>query len=210
MGPMLQHDPPSTGELPGARCARHVEHPATSICTRCGSYACAQCSHEGPDGLEYCERCLSVRPPSVLAEPGTRLVAHIVDQLALFAPFLGCVLLAVMLSPGTGSDDTVLGLFVLLGVVLMLGVMGYQLYLLSASGQSIGKRMLGIQVVRNDGSRASFGRLLLLRICVPGAISAGCGLFGLIDVLFIFAADRRCVHDHLADTKVVRVDAAPG
>jgi uncharacterized RDD family membrane protein YckC len=153
---------------------------------------------------------MSLRPPSVLAEPGTRLVAHIVDQLAMFAPFLGCILLAAMLSAGTGSDDTVFGLFVLLGMVLMLGVMGYQLYLLSASGQTIGKRMLGIQVVRNDGSRASFGRLLLLRICVPGAISAGCGLFGLVDVLFIFAADRRCVHDHLADTKVVRVDAYPG
>jgi uncharacterized RDD family membrane protein YckC len=153
---------------------------------------------------------MSLRPPSVLAEPGTRLVAHIVDQLAMFAPIIACALLAAMLSAGTGSDDTVLGLFMLLGLVLMLGVMGYQLYLLSASGQTIGKRMLGIQVVRNDGSRASFGRLLLLRICVPGAISAGCGLFGLVDVLFIFAADRRCVHDHLADTKVVRVDAHPG
>lgn len=210
MGPMLQHDPPSTGELPGARCARHVESPATSICTRCGSYACALCSHEGADGQEYCERCMNVRPPSVLAEPGTRLIAYIVDQLAFVAPILGCILFAAMLSAGTGMDDTVLGFFVLLGGMVTLGVLGYQLYLLSSFGQTIGKRMLGIRIVRNDGSRASLGRIFLLRILVPAAINAGCGLFGLVDALFIFAADRRCVHDHLADTKVVRVESYPG
>jgi uncharacterized RDD family membrane protein YckC len=153
---------------------------------------------------------MSVSPPSVLAEPGTRLIAHIVDQIALIGPIFGCMIFALMLSAGTGSRDTVLGLFVLLGVVATLGVMGYQLYLLSESGQTIGKRMLGIQIVRTDGSQATLGRIFLLRILVPAAINAGCGAFGLIDVLFIFAADRRCVHDHLADTKVVRVDAYPG
>lgn len=34
------------------------------------------------------------------------------------------------------------------------------------------------------------------------------GLIGTLDVLFVFRADRRCVHDLIAGTKVVHVPSA--
>jgi uncharacterized RDD family membrane protein YckC len=203
---MLQPEPSSSGQHPGARCAEHVDRPAISICTRCGTYACVLCRNEGPDGLEYCERCTPAMS-SVLAEPGTRFVANLVDSFAIILPMLGSLFLGGMLSAVTGNEEEALfGILVLLGVLASLGVLGYQLYLLSELGQTLGKRMMGIKVVRTDGSPVNLGRLILLRNLVPGAINSACGLFSFIDALFIFAADRRCLHDHIADTKVVKVN----
>lgn len=212
MGPMLQSDSPSSslsspsGQHLGARCAEHVDRPATSICARCGNYACVLCRNEGSDGMEYCQRCIPAMS-SVLAEPGTRLAAHLVDQLAISLPPIGCAFLGIMSGPMMENEGGILfAILMLLGVLASLGVLGYQLYLQSTLGQTLGKRMLGIKVLRMDGSRVSLGRLLLLRNLVPVAINLACGLFSIVDALFVFAADRRCLHDHIADTKVVKVN----
>ncbi len=51
-------------------------------------------------------------------------------------------------------------------------------------------------------------KTLLLRAIVNGMIGmvpyVG-GIYGLIDSLFIFREDRRCVHDLIAGTKVVDI-----
>jgi uncharacterized RDD family membrane protein YckC len=48
---------------------------------------------------------------------------------------------------------------------------------------------------------------VLLRAILGGIIGAipylG-GIYGLVDALFIFRDDRRCVHDHIAGTRVVK------
>ena len=106
-------------------------------------------------------------------------------------------------------------LLVLFGVALglrsvpalgMIALAVYQLVLLYRSGQTVGKKIVGIRIVRPDGGRASFPRLLFLRYLVPGLIGAiplvGF-LFALVDALFIFAEDRRTLHDKIADTIVV-------
>jgi hypothetical protein len=59
----------------------------------------------------------------------------------------------------------------------------------------------------ND-DRASLGRLFGLRMLVPGFIGAVPLIgpfFSLADALFIFGEPRRCIHDYIADTKVVMV-----
>jgi uncharacterized RDD family membrane protein YckC len=57
--------------------------------------------------------------------------------------------------------------------------------------------------VRRDGSPVSVWRVLWLRNVVNMIIGL-VPLYGLIDSLFIFGEARRCIHDHLADTIVIK------
>jgi uncharacterized RDD family membrane protein YckC len=76
----------------------------------------------------------------------------------------------------------------------------------AANGQTIAKKLVGIKVVRSDGSRATVGRIFWLRNVVNTLISliplVG-ALYGLIDLLFIFTERNQCLHDKIADTIVV-------
>ncbi len=91
----------------------------------------------------------------------------------------------------------------LFGVVVFLVINGA---FLARDGQTIGKKVMKTKIVRNDGSKADFGRLLGYRyapiwICqmIPFV-----GLLCLLDVLFIFRESRHCIHDDIADTKVIK------
>jgi len=81
-------------------------------------------------------------------------------------------------------------------------------WLVAANGQSIGKRLVGIKIVRTDGSRASFARIFLLRNVVnslPMLLPYVGLLYQLIiDPILIYQESRQCVHDKIADTIVVR------
>ena len=85
-----------------------------------------------------------------------------------------------------------------------------QIYLVATRGQTLGKRFLGIRIVRaSDGSNPGFARAWLLRALVPGIIGLlpmiG-NMFTIVNYSFIFRADRRCLHDLLADTRVVKIN----
>jgi len=80
-------------------------------------------------------------------------------------------------------------------------------YLLSTYGQTVGKRFLMIRIA--DYATAAVPPLwrLLVRIAVPsaaGLFGALGSLFNLVDVLFIFRNDHRCIHDLIASTRVVK------
>ncbi len=75
--------------------------------------------------------------------------------------------------------------------------------LLFRYGQTIGKRMMGLAIVMLDGQRPSFTHLILNRY-LPQWIAGSIHPFlGLVDIMFIFRGDRRCLHDLIAGTKVV-------
>jgi len=78
---------------------------------------------------------------------------------------------------------------------LTLGLFVLEVYLLTAvSGLTIGKRLLGIRVIRTDGSRPGFKwaalRTLLLLFVVPACLTD---------------RDQRGLHDRASDTIVVRL-----
>jgi uncharacterized RDD family membrane protein YckC len=80
---------------------------------------------------------------------------------------------------------------------------------LLAQGQTFGKRLLSIRVVRADGSRVSLRRMIFARtlsMTAIGLISVVGLWIVLIGLLFIFGPRRRCLHDYIADTIVVRAD----
>ena len=129
-----------------------------------------------------------------LASRGRRLGAAFIDGLLFAIPY-------AMVKYGGGFVAN-LG-----GFILFLALFGYQCWLVTQQGQTIGKRQLGIRIVAaEDGSNPGFVRVVVLRTFVNSLIAI-IPLYGLIDVCFIFRGDRRCVHDWIARTKVVTVAA---
>ncbi len=187
--------------ITGAMCPAHEGAPAVGVCSRCGTFICGRCQRVGRDARWYCPAC--EQPDLVLANRGTRLAAAMLDG------FLAAGALWTFMLPVSGRESP----FEVLAALIGAGVLGVQLYLCASSSQSIGKRLLQIQVVRLDGSRASVVRIVLLRNVIPQALSAAVSFVGLIDAAFIFGDARRCLHDYLADTMVVKVlppTAPPG
>ena len=80
-------------------------------------------------------------------------------------------------------------------------------YFLKTTGQTIGKKIVGMRIVTLDGEVPPLGRVLGLRylpLSIASLIPYFGGLVNLVDVLLIFRADRRCLHDLLAGTRVVK------
>lgn len=158
-----------------------------------------------------------------LASLGQRLGGACLNSLAAFLVFMpGFVLMMVQIiktnpdfldraaAGGIRPEDFnfsgVGPAMLLLGV----GVIGFaltQIILLSVRGQDLGKLAVGTRIVRLDGTKAGFLHAFVLRGVVPGLISmlpyVGM-LFSLVNICFIFRADRRCIHDLIAGTRVVK------
>jgi len=144
------------------------------------------------------------------ATAGSRLGAVLIDGL-LFLPagIVGAVMSFAMRptpgSPPSAPGGAAIAVMALVGVyVLALAVV--QIVFLSTRGQSIGKRVMKIRIVKLDGSAPGFVHAVLLRAIVnalPSAIPFAGGVYALVDILFIFRQDQRCIHDHIAGTRVV-------
>lgn len=104
-----------------------------------------------------------------------------------------------------------------LGMAVMLALNGY---LLVTRGQSIGKLLTKIQIVdARNGELLTFLRVYVYRYLwmlpivlvvafIPGSIDdLLVNLVSLVDALMIFGADRRCLHDYIAGSKVVLYQA---
>jgi uncharacterized RDD family membrane protein YckC len=143
--------------------------------------------------------------PVELADRGTRLAAFIVDSLIILAMWYLPVIVGVLIGSAGGQDPSPT---LVLGGILI-GTVGFGIWCwltvraVLANGQSIAKKMLGIKVVRSDGSRASLGRIFWLRNVVNGLLSI-IPIYQFVDWLFIFGEPRQCLHDKLADTIVIR------
>lgn len=80
---------------------------------------------------------------------------------------------------------------------------GFSLY---QRGQTIGKRIMGIAIVTLDNQKPDFFPLIAQRYMsqwLMGMVPVVGPLLRLVDVIFIFRADKRCVHDLIAKTKVI-------
>lgn len=139
-----------------------------------------------------------------LADRGARLGAYLLDNLIVF----GVLFLIVPLGAGLERVDKTAGA---IGMLLMLAVfialIVVNLVLLHRHGQTLGKRIVGIRILRIDGSRCELWRIIVLRVIAAGLLQAipfiGWIVF-LVDSLLIFGDERRCLHDIFADTMVVK------
>ncbi len=143
------------------------------------------------------------------AEPASRyqrLRAAIIDYLIFLVP-AAIGMLPMAFSSGRMAGPAITG--IALGGLTFVAIVALNGYLLAKRGQTVGKKAVGIRVVRTNGDDAGFVRLFFLRGALSwllATIPFVGGLYALLDILFIFRADRRCLHDLIADTKVVEAD----
>jgi uncharacterized RDD family membrane protein YckC len=150
-----------------------------------------------------------------LAGRGARLGAQLLDGLLYCAPaMLPSMGLVMMVDEHrVGGDPTprpLARVLIVAGIVGFAALFLFQMYRLATAGQTLGKRWLDVRVVKQDDSPVTFSSAVLLRSIVPGLLMAVpyLGLvFWLVDTLFIFRDDRRCLHDLIAGTKVVEAPA---
>lgn len=143
--------------------------------------------------------------PDNLASRGERFAAAIIDvvvNIIAIIPFVMFIGLDALKNPTMTTVLYNLGYsFLVLFVV--------HGYLLINYSQTVGKHFLNIQINNLDGSRAKFSNIVLARILPMWLVNLvpllGPVIVGLIDPLMIFNRERRCLHDLVAGTQVLRM-----
>lgn len=141
-----------------------------------------------------------------LAGRGTRLGAAIIDGIliAVLNGAFGFVIGYNMLRPDPSTSIMMYGAMFVSGIAFYLIINGY---LLAQNGQTIAKKLLGIKIVRTDGSKADLQRIIglrLLPVWIAQAIPFVNIVVGLVDALLIFRENHKCLHDNIADTIVIK------
>ncbi|MEH6558128.1 MAG: RDD family protein [Oceanicoccus sp.] len=149
-----------------------------------------------------------MKDSTMLAGRGRRFFATIID--VIVTPIVG---VAIMLVTGIlESAEAYASTEQTVARVLLLAISSYFVvhgWLLFSRSQSLGKSLLRIMIVDNSsGEPASFWKLILLRLwalpliyllAIPMA-----AIIPILDQAFIFGKSRRCLHDYLCSTKVVK------
>jgi len=146
----------------------------------------------------------------VYASFGARLGAKIIDGIILWIINIvigfgiGAVMGALLLS-GADEDGAVMAMFAIQTVAQLAGIavgILYSVYFIRKQDATPGKRMLGLKVLRADGSRLTKGRIVgrYFAELVSGMILC----IGYLMVAFD-KEQRRALHDRMCDTRVVKV-----
>lgn len=149
---------------------------------------------------------------AVLAGRGTRFLAVVVDGIigaalvwaAMQIPVIGQLL--KVQDPDAAADMWAWRpASSLLGLAIFLLVQGWPLV---TRGQTVGKILFKLRIVRTDGSKPDAWRLLGLRYGIGVLTNLNVGLamiYSLVDSLLIFRSSRQCLHDTIADTRVIKL-----
>lgn len=138
-----------------------------------------------------------------LASRGKRFTAFCID---IILP----ILISVFITKATRGDktdytvsETSLNIHsITISIFLII-----QIYYLSTVGQSIGKKVMKIKIVKLNAKQSpGFATTVLLRSSVNFLLWGMIPLYCLIDPLFICREDKRCIHDLMAGTLVINTN----
>ncbi len=168
-----------------------------------------------------------------VAGAGDRILAALLNQLFTFLilliPFVGLIVFAIKNEGRIVGSEEIVGL--LLGTtsfwVGLAGILVYtvvQIYYMSRDGQSLGKKIMRIRVLKTDGRNPGFvGTVLVREIAWSVLVAIIAAVIGLavgdngenainllaflanFVLLFMVKRDRRTLYDILADTVVVKL-----
>ena len=151
----------------------------------------------------------------VLATYLQRLAALVIDTVLFYLPIL--VLLAILgvAMVGAVAEEDVEDVVRVLGIVALGSLVvfvGYAIWWLIAlgRGQTPGKQLVGIRVVKDSGEPSGWGYTFLREFVIKGLVGgflsgATGGIYTVIDYLWpLFDKDRQAVHDKMVGTLVVQ------
>lgn len=164
--------------------------------------------YTGPRSAPIASQRSPLLPDYELASPSSRLVAHMLNGLGFLGMVLLCALPGILVilasSPENPAGVACLVFGIAIGSCIWLIS---NLRQLSRTGQSLGKKWMDIRILKTNGEQASVGHLVFLRYLsmqALGAVPYAGPVVGLVDALMVFTAERRCLHDHIAGTMVVK------
>ncbi len=145
-----------------------------------------------------------------LASVGSRGLAHLLDMLVAA---LGALILlgtvALIFGSAPDSETWLLVTILVIGFFLLQWTI-FAVFEIAMDGQSLGKRLMRLRVVADDGSRASLGALLLRNLARP--VDMFPGTYGIgVPIMALHPRSKR-LGDLIAGTVVVReggLDKAP-
>jgi uncharacterized RDD family membrane protein YckC len=142
--------------------------------------------------------------PGALASRGKRFFGSLIDIFILTILIIPVVMFLMNIGSIKKIDILTQIIISMSGIVIYVALNGY---LIIKNGQTIGKNIVGTKIVDyNTNANANlfkvafirFGLLILLK---PVPIVGN--LIGIINPIFIFGKEKRCLHDMFAGTKVV-------
>jgi len=163
---------------------------------------CAQCKPVYLQRMQEGGQAIGVRR---YAGFWIRFVARVIDAviLGVVAMIIRIPLGLMMIAPARTGDLSALPMIMGLGGVLVLVQIAlqvaYEVYFLSTRGATLGKQILGLKVIRTDGSMLTagqaagrfFAQWISALIFFIGYIMAG------------FDPEKRALHDRICDTRVI-------
>jgi uncharacterized RDD family membrane protein YckC len=144
-----------------------------------------------------------------LATWGVRAWAYLIDLLIFFG--LGLLIAAgALIAEGDTDDARNLAETLTLAIGIPLGLAYAPLLMMrrgERNGQSLGKQAMRIRVVRESGDPVTLGNGLLREVIGRQLLVAFTyGLYAVVDYLWpLWDRPRQCLHDKVAQTRVVRV-----
>ena len=195
-------------------CRNHVDvEEGVVACTRCGGSFCGDCLvmiH----GQPYCATCKNEKLLDVqsgtdraqlsLATFGRRFAALWIDRMMFGVGAIVIMVIAVVLTQRGGKvEDSFVVVFAVLFGAVYLGMIVYEALMLSSRGQTVGKMALKIKVVRPDGSPITTGQAWG-RSVLRGVMIHVLSLLNYIPAMV--TKEKTCIHDLVANTRVVNVD----
>jgi uncharacterized RDD family membrane protein YckC len=137
--------------------------------------------------------------PDAYAGAVSRLAAYVVDHVAVSVLFsIGAAVAAFLTELITGRELDLSG-SAPAGAALTAWWFAYFSVSWATTGTTLGMALLGVRVVRPDGTSVGAGRAVLRTLAFPLSVALlGLGFLGIV-----FHRQRRALHDLIAGTAVV-------
>lgn len=143
------------------------------------------------------ETIVGFSPETLKAPFALRIAALCVDYLVFLLLPVTWLVLARFLSD-TGTPDSIGNTIWIIGFVLLVA---NSILLPMVNGQSLGKMIFGMHIVKNDGSRADLFSILMRNVFGYMLTLGSAGLGFLFSAI---SSKGRALHDYIAGTMVVR------